>query len=174
MSVFPPGGGYPANINTYRAVTGFFTTAANATDVSILQGSLSKVVKVTKIWLIQDGPISGTYKYFVTKRSTANTGGTFTTATSVPLDSLNPAASVSGLKAYTANPTLGTLLGNVDCLGYQGNGSAPQYLAKLLLFEANRDAEAGVLRGIAEGLAVNFNGVTLAGQQCLVYEWIEE
>lgn len=167
----------PSYKTSYRACTGYFTTAANANDVTILQGSASKTVKVINIWLVQSGTGSGEAKYFVVKRSTANTGGTSTTATSVPLDSASAAASVSGLKLYTANPTVGTLVGTIDGdstiipTGVMIAGGP-----KHLLFHADPMTQAGTLRGTAEGIAVNFNGVTnVVGTSVnIIYDWTEE
>jgi hypothetical protein len=169
----------PSYKASYRASTGYFTTAASATDVAILNGSASKTVKVTNIWLTQGGVTSGALsKYFVIKRSTANSGGTSTTATSVPLDSSNAAASVSGLKLYTANPTPGSTVGPIaDDALYTGSSSGSLADApRVLIYHADPFSQACVLRGTAEGLAVNFNGVTnpQSTSVSITYEWTEE
>lgn len=169
----------PSYKTSYAACTGFFTTAGSATDVAILQGSASKTIKVVNVWLVQAGVPPGAVdaKYFLLKRSTANTAGTSTTATSVPLDSNNAAASVSGLKLYTANPTTGTLVGLISCNNIATNASSGVGNTSFInLYKTSPYTQAIVLRGTGEGLAVNFNGVTnpLNTSVSIGYEWTEE
>lgn len=164
----------PSYKTSYRAVTGFFTPVASTTDATILQGSASKTVRITNVWLVTNAYVSA-MSVFLIKRSTANSGGTSTTATSVPLDSANAAASVSGVKLYTANPTTGTSIGNVGQISILGNGLATSNTNMIYnIYTASPLTQALVLRGTAEGAAINFNGVTGPTSISVIYEWTEE
>ncbi len=100
---------------TYSASVNGFTLAATPTDIFNIIGSATKTIRVTKIRLTgtttSGSPIS--VSVMLTKRSTANTGGTRATAINVPHDSTS-AAGTANVGNYTANPTaLGTLVGNI-------------------------------------------------------------
>ena len=93
----------------------------------LILGSASKVVRVTSVRISVTGSVSATFSVQLVKRSTADTGGTSTALTLVPYDSTNAAATATAL-AYTANPTLGTSVGNIrvdklDAVTSGGNGS---------------------------------------------------
>mgnify|MGYP003500703442 CR=1 FL=1 len=164
----------PSYKASYRAVTGFFTPVASTTDATILQGSASKTVRITNVWLLTNAYVSA-MSVFLIKRSTANSGGTSTTAISVPLDSANAAASVSGVKLYTANPTTGTSAGNVGQASILGNGLASSNTNMIYnIYTASPLTQAFVLRGTSEGAAINFNGVTGPASISVIYEWTEE
>ena len=164
----------PSYKATYRACTGFFTPAASATDIFRISGSASKTIIVTKIEVIHNEVANTHDKLYVIKRSTAASGGTSTTATNVPMDS-SDAAGTAVVKSYTANPTTGTSIGtisvislNAGAFGEAHDQSVPKYTATLI-------GKAPVLRGTAQGLAINANGSTLTAPSiCITVEWTEE
>lgn len=168
------------SIATYSLATARFTPAATATDVFILNGSATKTVKVTRIILSGNRTADANeINYNIVKRSTANTGGTSATATNVPLDSNSAAATAVG-KSYTANPAaLGTAVGTVDNRAVtMPQSNTPLQPAYVCLWEFGSLFESPiVLRGTAEGVAINLEGAALAAGatdfQVTVY-WTEE
>lgn len=98
---------------TYSAATAAFASAATATDIFIVQGSATKTIRVIAVKVFATQTTAGAGNIFLLKRSTANTGGTTVATTRVPLDSQYPAATAT-VQHYTANPTVGTLVGNID------------------------------------------------------------
>jgi len=168
---------------TYRTSITNLVLAATPTDFITLTGSASKTIRVTNIHL-SCTQTAGSYPDIVLlKRSTANSGGTSTSPTIVPLDSNNAAASAV-MRAYTANPTLGTLVGNlmVERLNMNsptvqvGGGNNPTGTNQRgQLWEFGRLGQAIVLRGTSQVLALNGNSVTITGNSCDSWlEWTEE
>lgn len=160
---------------TYGAATAAFASAATATDIFIIQGSATKLIRVLRIQVYATQTTAGAASIFLIKRSTANTAGTAVAANKVPFDSSSPAATAT-VQHYTANPTVGAIVGNVQ--GYRGVLPQANSLIKNPLAEwefGTRPGQAVVLRGTAEGLAVNLNGVTVTGGSfIIVAEWTEE
>lgn len=142
---------------TYR---GTFSFAGPAGDALELVGSASKVVKVRRI--VIDRPSAETVAVF-NKRSAADTGGTATAATVVPVDSGDPAGTAV-LKRYTVAPTQGTLVGEVNRVTVGVTQT---------LFESFGDGTSKplVLRGTAETLCVT---LTVAATIRGMVEWTEE
>lgn len=95
--------------------------------------------------------------------------------TKVPLDSTSGAATAT-VQHYTANPTVGTLVGNIQA--YRGIIPAAATLIENPIIDwqfGNRPGQAIVLRGTTEGIAVNLNNVTVAGGSFIITcEWTEE
>ncbi|NJO18725.1 MAG: hypothetical protein HC877_24295 [Thioploca sp.] len=113
--------------------------------------------------------------YFV-RRSSANTNGTSSVLTNVPLDSNNSAATAV-VRAYTANPSgLGTLVGNIRVRKVfvslaSGNTSNAD---EMILEFGTRNTQPLILNGTSELVAINMNGVTTAGNSfCISVEWTE-
>lgn len=158
---------------TYRSSAISIALAATTTDFFTITGSASKTIRV----LYTDCAFTGgglNYNFQLVKRSTANTGGTPTVSTVVPNDSTNAAGTATVL-AYTANPTLGTLVGAV------GSGKAVSPTATTAQSSltnpfsfGNRPGQSVVLRGTGEVLAWNGNAVTGATNASCWAEWSEE
>ena len=153
-----------SNKASYSCAPTPVTPPATPTDVFTIYGSATKTVRITHVTLNSTQTANGINDWFVIKRSTANTGGTSTTITPVPNDSLFPAATAV-VRRYTANPTaLGTAVGNVAIVNIISPPVAPgtsgtSYVPYIFDFTNNPI----VLRGVAEGLAINFNGAALPG-----------
>jgi len=137
-----------------------FTPGATPQDVCTLTGSATKTVIVSGAIITTTQTTAGLNAWSLLKRSTANTGGTSVTAPGIPVDSLSPAATAVA-RAYTVNPTAGTLVGRYSVRhvaspapGAVGVGAAVQQVAFATL-------GAIVLRGTGEVLAWNLNGVAL-------------
>jgi len=146
--------------------------ANNATDIVYIAGSSTKTIKVQRIILTATQTTAAVRDVLLIKRSTANTG-TSTALTKVPNDSTSAAATAS-IVSYTANPTVGAAVGTVYAEKVNisttalGGGKLDVNFTDIL-------GQPVVLRGTAEGLAVNLNGVTSAGAAifCTVF-WTEE
>jgi len=167
LQVSAPGAGYSA------AVQGL-APAATPSDVFTIAGSASKVIIPTKLTVSCTQTTAGAIDVLLIKRSSADTGGTSTAPTAVRHDS-NSAAATATLAAYTANPTLGTAVGNVGA--YKLNCLAPATATpEDVVIEKFGPPGAPILvRGTAEQLVVNLNSVTVTGGNFNIrMEWVEQ
>ena len=158
----------------YRAVATNVAPAALATDVFTLTGSATKTIWVYRIILTGTQTTASQFTVLLAKRSTANSAGTSTTPTVVPVDS-GDAAGTAVMRAYTANPTTGNLVGNISSSKIFIPGATTAAFAPGGLWDFRSDLIKGpVLRGTGEVLAVNLNGVTLVGGSLSCeFEWVE-
>lgn len=153
----------------YAAVTGLALAAA-ATDVFTLTGAPGRLIRPVKAGFSGVATAAGAFSFVVAKRSTANTGGTATTPTAVPASSTHaPAKGI--VRAYTANPTTGTLVGNMmsmrDTLTTAAGGLPEAVTTIDFEGEYRGDIE---LRSETEVLALNLNGATVTGG--IIDAWI--
>jgi hypothetical protein len=160
---------------TYAAAVSGFVPPAAATDIFTITGSATKTIRITllRVSCTTSAGSGISINAALIKRSTADSAGTSTTMTNVPHDSTNSAATAV-VKAYTANPTLGTTVGNVRTSRFQINsaGTTSNELAYEL---GTRPAQTLVLRGTSEQLCVNFGGATITSPICsIAIEWTEE
>lgn len=157
------------------SVSATIAPAALATDIFTIAGSASKVVRVTKVSVNGVQTTAGQAQVILLRRSTANTGGTSTAPAKVAHDTQNTAA-VATVLAYTANPTaLGTLVGTVraDRVFLPGAATASDAQGLDHLF-GDAGQQSPTLRATTDLLAVNLNGVTIAGGSLNVtVEWTE-
>lgn len=152
------------NRSTYSASITALAPAASATDIFTIIGSATKTVRITRIQISGVATAAGTFDVVLVKRSTADSGGTSTSPTIVPHDSSDSAATAV-VKAYTVNPTLGTLVGNLQARSITLTTAATPAIPNILqefLFEL-RGEKAIVLRGVAQQLAINLNAQTITG-----------
>ncbi len=171
---FQPQPQNPGRNSTYVASAGV-TSAASATDIFNLKGSASRVVTVTSVECNGIATTAGVANLSLIKRSAANSGGTSTAPTVVPTNSGLPAGTAA-LLAYTANPTVGTVVGTVGAktlgMPLATGGGAPSALWNFVSDQFNQPV---VLNGVAESLSVNGNGVTLPAGAVLncTFTWTE-
>lgn len=145
---------------TYSMFITGYTPASNPTDVLVIGPTIGKVVRIKQ--MVIEGAASSASNIIVSliKRSTANTGGTFTTPTPVARDSNNDANGVN-ISLYSANPTaLGTSIGVIDGgrlnIAPPSNGS----IDRLQFQYSWLNDQAIVLRpGGNEFLCVNLGGI---------------
>lgn len=153
----------PAHESTYSAGSTAVVPPATPTDICTITGSANKTIKVTRVELSSTQTTVGINSWFLVKRSTADTGGTFAgTFTRVPHDSMQGAATATTL-AYTANPTTGTLTGIIRVAHLlspaPGGSTAPDNVWN---FDGGDWFSKPIfLRGTGEVLAINFNGAAL-------------
>lgn len=160
---------------TYSASSHDLLVAALATDVFTITGSGTKTVHILYVEVSCTAASGTSTDYNLLMRSTANTLGTSTSQTAVPMDSNNAAATAT-VKAYTANPTTGTLVGNIRAQRAVVFSNVNQGVQQVIWdFGFPRNAQAVVLRGTSQVLAVNFNGSTIVTGSCdISVEWLEE
>lgn len=144
---------------TYSFAIGPQTTfAATPNDIFVITGSATKTIRIGKLSLCGTATAATTAEFSLVKRSTAATGGTIlNTATVVPNDSTNPAATATFV-SYSVNPTPGTAVGVVDAkklnLGALG-------AAGCLYWQwGDTNGQQIVLRGVAQQLSINFASAT--------------
>ena len=157
---------------SYSASTGTIASAASATDITEICGNASNTVLLYSMRVSCTETTAGNVSINIQKRSTADTG-VFSTMTVVAQDS-NYAAGVSSATWETANPTVGTLVGNLDSykLGCMATGTATPN--DIYISPADWRMKPIVLRGTAQCVAVNLGGVTVSGGSFTVtYSWIE-
>ena len=160
---------------TYAAAIAGLVSAATATDIFTITESATKTIRILRIiFSISTTTGSGlSFTAQLIKRSTANSGGTSTSPTVVAHDS-NDAAGTAVVRAYTANPTLGTTVGSIRA---ERTEAAPQGITRdrVVWDFGVRNGRAIVLRGTSEVLAVNFNSTTITGPVIgASIEWTEE
>lgn len=159
---------------TYSAAITGLVAANSATDILRLSGSATKTIRVKKVVVGGRATTSVNADVQLFKRTAAASGGTATQPTPVANDSTNATASAV-VDAYTANPTTGA--GTVIRSSQILLGNLTTAVGQNITFEFGEDVlkQPLVLRGVAEGVAVNLNAVTYSGNLMQVYlEWTEE
>ena len=166
---------HSGRIPSYSAFSSF-TAVASATDVFTVTGSATKTVKIRSVRVSGTNTGNTNALVLIVKRSTANTGGTSSNLTEVPHDSTSAAATATAL-SYTANPTTGSLVGNIcggllflPLLASSNIGMSHEFIFGIDGYQPI------VLRGTSEVFAVNLNGVALGGTTVLNIRvtWTEE
>lgn len=168
-------------------ISSTFTPVATPTDLVIIEGSSTKTVRILSMVIGTQTTAAGSEEFRLIKRSTADTTGTFVSAgTPVPFDSTNAASTVNRVGHFTANPgALGTALGNINIVRQGSPVLLPASLAGIReVPEVEMIPTMGAtlldqpitLRGVAETLAINFNGAALVAGQVHTYRimWLEE
>lgn len=161
---------------TYSAAVQALTAAGNPTDVFTITGSATATVFVKKIEISGVATANTVGVVQLIKRSTANTAGTSTTPAAVPMDS-NDAAATAVVRAYTANPTLGTAVGTIAAKRiFYPITAATLPSDNNTVFEFGTDSRQSlILRGATQVLSLNLNGTTIGGNSLSIYvEWEEE
>lgn len=169
-------------VPTYAAVSQGLVPGTAPTDIACLSGSATKVVRVKKIRLSGTAGTAINITAYLTKHVSADTGGTLATGTALPapypIDSTFPTVTATA-QAWTANPTI--------------NDAAPGIIAGQTVFlpVTSTAVDAGqhvwdfaggqiwesppVLRGVAQQICVNLNGVTApsSGLMSVEFYWTE-
>lgn len=159
---------------TYSASITDLATAAAATDIVIINGSANKTIRITRVQASGTGTaITVPLKLIV--RSTANSGSS-SAVTAVPHDSGNAAATAT-VVSYTANPTPGSTVGEIrsGILNLNAASTATPQTPDVIWDFTTRNGQGIVLRGVAQGLAINFDATTVVTPKIGVnIEWTEE
>ena len=154
----------PSGVSTYSAA-GSASLAATASDFWTITGSATCTIYVMVIDLTSTQTTFAQEEVSLIRRSTVDSGGSSTALTAVPHDTTNPAATAT-VNMYTANPTLGTAVGNVTvqqilvpATNSQGGNSSP-----FSFVPRDLAVQPLVLRGTSEQLALSYEGATVAGE----------
>ncbi len=181
VTLYNSDGSYGAEKPTYRASTIIPLVAAVTVNVPFFNiiGSASKTVTIKRIAI--SGATLTAVGYFtvnVVRLSSASSGGTSTTLVNVQMDTNDPAATAV-VKAYTAAPTSGALVGTIAtnrCL-WQSTTAVGTSIPRDYLFEFGDMPETkGIrLRGVSQEMALLFPVVLAsAGTLSVDIEWTEE
>lgn len=163
---------------TYSAAVTGLVAASAATDVFGISGLTGHTIRITRICVTGRATAAASEDVLLIKRSVADTGGTpGTTPVAVPNTSASVAASAT-LVDYTANPTVGTAVGNAGAkqlfLGNLTTGQ-PGPSACWDWSAGARSEQELMLTSAAEQLVVNLNGATNSGNLHNVeVSWTEE
>lgn len=133
-------------------------------------GAASTTVEINRITLTLFGTAAGKIDVIVNKRSAAATGGTSTTPTKVPYDSSDAAAAAS-VKVYTANPSVGGVVGPVrqGMLGVDGVKPSDR-----LRIESGTYSKSFTLTSAAQTITVDLAGTMPTGAELAIdVEWTE-
>jgi hypothetical protein len=165
----------PGSRATYSYSINALAMLASQTDIMVLRGSATKLVKVVHFEMSGGATTSQQVLWFLKKHTTANTGGTGTLGATVTQHDSADGAATAVLNTYqTTLPTVGTAtIWRVIRLN-----QAP-LAATALVDRYSEDFgdfwEPMVLRGVAQEFALNFNGVTLTGGTVdFTIVWTEE
>jgi hypothetical protein len=153
-----------------------FTPASSPTDIFTIYGSATTVVTITKLGFSATATTSVITPVILTKRTTANTGGTFGALIDPARHDSNSAMGTAATNYYSANPTgLGTSPGIV-----RGRRTLIPTTTSLvdshIEWSFNDNAAQGlVLNLTTEGYCVNMGGILIPGLIVSIYiEWTEE
>lgn len=166
-------------VPTYHAVGVAIAIGTAPTDVACITGSATKVIRLKKVRLSGTAGTAINISTYLTKHIVADTGGTPATGTALPtaypMDSTNPTVSAT-LQAYTANPTIADAAStviNAATLLLPVTTTASSQSAVIFDWGSGGIALQGpVLRGIAQQVCVNLNGVTAPSSGVLNVEWV--
>lgn len=165
------------NVRAYNATVRPFDVPANATDMCVITGSATKVIKIIGVQASSSQTTTGTNEIFLVKRTTANTGGATQAMSTVAFDTGIPAPTATAFR-YLTNPTsLGTSPGALyvkRALSPVSTALGVQYFD--MLDNSSSLIRPIVLRGAAESLALNFNGAAVPTAMAFncTFEFVEE
>ena len=140
-----------------------FTIAPSATDFLTFQGSATKIIKIRSMVCYATATTGANVRVFAIRRSTANTGGTFSTAMSAPFDN-NNSAPTAIVKSYTANPTaLGTTVATLALLPFYISGGGTIGSTPFDIKYDGSSMQPITLRGVSDFFVLNLNSTTVSG-----------
>jgi hypothetical protein len=164
---------YEHTVRAYRSAFLLSSFAAAATDLVDIFGNASTTVEIRRIMIHGLATSASETPIYLTKRTTANSGGTRVAQTAVRMNTADTAAS-SAPGLYTANPTTGTTEGTIGAVflplqSATGSGEGGHE------WVFGNPTKAPTLIGTGQGLAINYAGGTApAGLNLLVeIEWVE-
>lgn len=165
---------------TYAATSIGLVPASGATDVACLTGSATTVVRLQGVRVSGTAGTLVSLPVVITKHASANTGGTLATSTALPVpykyDTQNPAPTAT-TAAWTVSPTIadstpGILDAGIVTLNVTtAAGGAPNNFT----WFTRAYNEPPVLRGVAQQVCVNLNGVSVSsGLLAISFFWTEQ
>lgn len=165
---------------TYRASTATsFTAASSTAPFFMIQGSATQTIRIQRITITGLTIAAVAYAIIeLAKYSTIISAGTPVTLTQVPLDSNSAAGTANLVNVYTAAPTPGNLVGVIETWRtmVQSTTAAAAGIPDSYCFDFRNvgENESLVLRGIAQGVGLNFDAAAANIVGGVMVEWIEE
>lgn len=168
------------NLKTYMA-SGAFTPPATPTELVTIYGSATKTIRVLSLKLGTVNTAAGSQVFVTAKRTAAAVSGTAVAATAVGADSAD-AAATAVVSHWTAAPTAGAGT-TIVTKKVASTVPTPTTFAGIrddsdveMLPQVNGQAKSIILRGVLEGVAVNFAAAALVAGQIHTYNvvWTEE
>lgn len=167
-------------LQTYNVEVSGYTAYATPTDMICINGSASKIVRVTEMNMRIQSTAAALQTLLFIKRSTASTGGTPTTPTPTPYYSANAAATAVVTSYGSAPSPLGAAVGTLrinqiaSATLTAGPGSN-SIRANYLTGTGAGPNQYVTLNGVAESLCMNYAGAALTSGFTSVYgvEWTE-
>ena len=149
---------------TYSASVTGLIPAASATDIFEIVGGERKTVYVHRVQISGIATGAGAFDFVLLRRDGASSGGTSTAPTTVR-HSLNADPASASLKAYTANPTVGRLYGNLQVIKGTVTTSAGVIPGISYEFDLTKHGllQPVELKGRNATLALNLNATTITG-----------
>ena len=150
------------------------TPAATATDIFIIRGSATKIIRVTRVEVVISATAAGVVDVLIKKHTIANTAGTSAAAVPTLHDSNDPPTPAATLLQYSANPTVDASATVIRAS--KAGISAASGMDVLAWTFGDRWVKPIALRGIAQELAINLNGDALLAGELIAYsvEWFED
>lgn len=156
---------------TYR-VTAIVAPSTLATDILTLAGANGVKTSVTKIIVTATQTTASLIDVYCLTRRTSNTGGTSTAEPRTRLDG-NESGALSTCLNYTANPTVGTLDGNIEIIPMYINTTVAT--PTTYTFDFGGKGKPIVLNSLTQSVSINLNGVTVTGGRFYItIEFTEE
>jgi hypothetical protein len=164
---------------TYAAVSVGLVPASSATDLVCLTGSSNKVVRLLSVKVGGTAGTALSTPVLITKHVTANSGGTAATGNALPVPykvDTSDGTPTATTTAYTANPTINDASPGVIDAGISTFGvttaSSPSQQFNYFTHIYN---EPPTIRGTAQQLCVNLNGVSVStGSISISLYWTEQ
>jgi hypothetical protein len=154
---------------TYSAADSWVESAA-AGDRACLWGSATRLIRLKRLSVNAYNGAPATSAYRLTKRSSANTGGTPATIPAVIYDTTDPVATAS-VTEYTGTDTPGTSAGDLVAFSVYPNGAGA--IQQFTFGAVERGDKSVTLRGTSEGLCL-FGVSATSNFLYVVFEWTEE
>jgi hypothetical protein len=172
-AVIQPTYQYPSNKAYYSSLVSQLTLPATPQDVWTIFGSATKVIRVMWFKIMATQTTASQLKFALTRRITANTGGSPLIPTIVPRDGNNPLATATVLVYTSANPTLGTSIGDQDHLRFRipAPGDVVPDPVHLIDFTNHGEDSGVVLRGTNQGLCLNLLGTAIPAGFTMIVQW---
>lgn len=167
-------------VDTFAATGIGIVPASAATDVACITGGAGKIVRLQRVRVSGTAGTLITLPVVITKHASANTGGTPAVTTALPVpykfDSTDATAAAT-TTAYTANPTIvDAAPGLISAASISLNTTAALVAQGEFSFDwtGRNFMEAPTLRGIAQQVCVNLNGVSVSsGLLNVSFTWTE-
>lgn len=129
-------------------------------DVFTLNGSNIRTVRILKMGITLKQTTSAVLSVALLKRSTANSGGSFSNPTIVVFDTSNQNPT-SVVTAYAKPPTLGNLVGIVNSFFINSSSDTSIASENFISDFTTAPTTPLVLRGVNESISWNLNGIAL-------------